>query len=392
MKKTLLIIAALIISGFASAQQMIKVENPEPTDREGWVGNTDLTYMAMMENTIMVMAPRQIDPDISGKITSLKFYRQVYNEYNTMSYTVKIYENIDLQVYDPNMNYYSFESCGDEVYSQDYTASSEGWHIVELDTPYNIPDGEFWIGVKMNGEGMALFGAQESAVLGQYYYSDQYEFEWYWKPSYFVVNWDEYLFSLGLAVFVEPGSPVSCNPVQNLHGGGSVDLQMAELFWNAPENGSTGTLTGYDVYRDGVKINDALVVETEFLDWGNGEPQVMGDLIPYETYTYYVEAVYDDGCTSQCDPIEVKIEQSDNVEENSNVNVEVYPNPAESLVNVTAEGLRNVELIDMMGRVISRNESSEAMMTIDLSNLTSGIYFLRVMTEAGVSLQRIAVK
>ena len=391
MKKTLLIIAALIVSGFASAQQMFKIENPEPTDREGWVGNTVVTNMAMMENTIMVMAPRQFDPEINGTITKLKFYRAEYGEYNTTSFTLKIYENIDLQVYDPNMNYYSFESCGDEVYSQDFTATEQGWITVELDTPYNIPEGEFWIGVKMNGEGMAVFGNDANSVLGQYYYSDQYEFVWYWKPSYFVVNWDEVLFSLGMAVFVEPGSPVSCNPVQNLHGEGWVDLQMAELFWNAPENGSTGTLTGYDVYRDGIKINDALVVETEFFDWGNGEPQVMGDLIPYETYTYYVEAVYSDGCTSDCDPIEVTIEQSDDVAENSKMQVKVYPNPAEDVVNVTAEGLRNVELIDMMGRIISRNESSETA-TIDLSGLAPGIYFLRLTTENSVATQRLEVR
>lgn len=383
MKKTLLIIAALIISGFASAQQLLKIENPEQTDREGWVGNTDLTYMAMMENTIMVMAPRQIDPDISGKITSLKFYRQVYNEYNTMSYTVKIYENIDLQVYDPNMNYYSFESCGDEVYSQDYTASSEGWHIVELDTPYNIPDGEFWIGVKMNGEGMALFGAQESAVLGQYYYSDQYEFVWYWKPSYFVVNWDEYLFSLGLAVFVEPGSAVSCNPVQNLEGLSAADAPFVSLDWDTPEAGSTGNLLGYNVYRDDVKINEELITICTFEDTQTEEET---------TYAYSVEAVYDDGCASQCDPIEFTTGGWGGVSENESMNINVYPNPAESLVNVTAEGLKNAELIDMMGRIISRNESSETMMTIDLSSLTSGIYFLRITTEAGVTTQRLEVK
>ena len=382
MKKTLLIIAALIISGFASAQQMIKVENPEPTDREGWVGNTDLTYMAMMENTIMVMAPRQIDPDISGKITSLKFYRQVYNEYNTMSYTVKIYENIDLQVYDPNMNYYSFESCGDEVYSQDYTASSEGWHIVELDTPYNIPDGEFWIGVKMNGEGMALFGAQESAVLGQYYYSDQYEFVWYWKPSYFVVNWDEYLFSLGLAVFVEPGEPVSCNPVQNLEGFSAADAPFVSLDWDAPEAGSTGNLLGYNVYRDGAKINEELITICFFQDTQTEEET---------TYAYSVEAVYDDGCASQCDPIEVTTDDW-GVSENENLNVKVFPNPAEGFVNVAAEGLQNVTLIDMMGRIVSQKTTSQPTEIIDVTNLSSGLYLLRVTTEMGVALQRGEVK
>lgn len=384
MKKSLLIIAALIISSFASAQQVLKLENPEQTNRDGWVGNTDLSYMAMMENTIMVMAPRQIDPDINGKITSLKFYRQVYNEYNTTSYTVKIYEGIDLKWYDENMNYYYFNSCGNEVYSQDYTASSEGWQTVELDTPYNIPDGEFWIGVKMNGEGMAVFGDQAGAVLGQYYYSDQYEFEWYWKPSYFVVDWDEELFSLGLAVYVEPGDPVYCNPVQNLQGiGWAACVVGAELTWDAPETGSTGTLMGYNVYRDNAKINDALVEETEFVD---------SDVVPYETYTYHVEAVYSDGCTSACDPIEVTVDQGTGVVENSNVQVKVFPNPAEGFVNVTAEGLQNITLIDMMGRIVKEQSASQSATVVDLSNLPTGLYFLRVTTDKGVALQRLEVK
>lgn len=384
MKKSLLIIAALIISSFASAQQVLKLENPEQTNRDGWVGNTDLSYMAMMENTIMVMAPRQIDPDINGKITSLKFYRQVYNEYNTASFTVKIYEGIDLKWYDENMNYYYFNSCGNEVYSQDYTASSEGWQTVELDTPYNIPDGEFWIGVQMNGEGMAVFGDQAGAVLGQYYYSDQYEFEWYWKPSYFVVNWDEVLFSMGLAVFVEPGDPVSCNPAQNLQGEGwAACITSVDLIWNAPEAGSTGDLLGYNVYRDAAKINEELVTMCEFHDM---------EVEPFETYSYYVEAVYSDGCTSACDPIEVTVDQDTGVVENSNVQVKVFPNPAEGFVNVTAEGLQNVTLIDMMGRIVKEQTASQPATVVDLSNLPTGLYFLRVTTKMGVALQRVEVK
>ena len=384
MKKSLLIIAALIVSSFVSAQQVLKVENPEPTNREGWVGNTDVTNMAMMENTISVIAPRQIDPEINGKITSLKFYRQEYQEYNTTSFTLKIFENIDLKWYDENMNYYFYESCGNEVYSQDFTATQQGWVTVELDTPYNIPNGEFWVGVKMNGEGMLVFGNEANSVLGQYYYLDEYEFEWYWKPSYFVVNWDEVLFSMGLAVFVEPGDPVYCNPVQNLQGiGWAACVVGAELTWDAPETGSTGTLMGYNVYRDNAKINDALVEETEFVD---------SDVVPYETYTYHVEAVYSDGCTSACDPIEVTVDQGTGVVENSNVQVKVFPNPAEGFVNVTADGLQDITLIDMMGRIVSQKATSQPTETVDLTNLSSGLYLLRVTTEMGVALQRVEVK
>lgn len=382
MKKIMLFIALLCAGRMISAQEVMKLENvAAPTEKDGWIGNTNLAYMSVMADAIMVMAPRQIDPDINGKITSLKFYRQVYNEYNTASFTLKIYEGIDLQMYNEYMNYYYFESCGEEVYSQDYTATEEGWQTIELDVPYEIPDGEFWIGVEMHGDGMAVYGGQSDAVRGQYYYSDMFEFVWYWKPSYFVVDWDEVLFSLGMAVYVEGG--VSCNPVQNLQGEGwAACIPSVDLTWDAPEAGSTGNLLGYNVYRNGVKINEELVTICEFHDM---------EVVSFETYTYYVEAVYDDGCTSESSQIEVTT-SGVGVSENEKLNVKVYPNPAEGFVNVKAEGLKNVELIDMMGRVISRNESSEAMTTVDLSSLTSGIYFLRVMTEAGVSLQRIAVK
>lgn len=381
MKKFMLFIALLCAGRMISAQEVMKLENvAAPTEKDGWIGNTNLAYMSVMADAIMVMAPRQIDPDINGKITSLKFYRQVYNEYNTASFTLKIYEGIDLQVYSEYMNYYYFESCGEEVYSQDYTATEEGWQTIELDVPYEIPDGEFWIGVEMHGDGMAVYGGQSDAVRGQYYYSDMFEFVWYWKPSYFVVDWDEVLFSLGMAVYVEGG--VSCNPVQNLQGFSVADAPFVSLDWDTPEAGSTGNLLGYNVYRDDVKINEELITICTFGDTQTEEET---------TYAYSVEAVYDDGCASQCDPIEVTT-GGWGVSENESMNINVYPNPAEGFVNVKAEGLKNVELIDMMGRVISRNESSETMTTIDLSSLTSGIYFLRVTTESGVSLQRIAVK
>ncbi len=384
MKKFMLFIALLCAGRMISAQEVMKLENvAAPTEKDGWIGNTNLAYMSVMADAIMVMAPRQIDPDINGKITSLKFYRQVYNEYNTASFTLKIYEGIDLKVYNEYMNYYYFESCGEEVYSQDYTATEEGWQTIELDVPYEIPDGEFWIGVEMHGDGMAVYGGQSDAVRGQYYYSDMFEFVWYWKPSYFVVNWDEYLFSLGLAVYVEPSGAVSCNPVRNLHGDGwAACIPSADLTWDAPEAGSTGNLLGYNVYRNGVKINEDLITECYFYD---------DNVNPYETYAYYVETVYDDGCTSESSPIEVTTDGV-GVSENEKLNVKVYPNPAEGSVNVKAEGLKNVELIDMMGRVISRNDSSETVTTIDLSSFTSGIYFLRVTTESGVSLQRVEVK
>jgi len=141
-------------------------------------------------------------------------------------------------------------------------------------------------------------------------------------------------------------------------------------------------LLGYNVYRDAAKINEELVTMCEFHDM---------EVEPFETYSYYVEAVYSDGCTSESSQIEVTTD-SEGVSENENMNVKVYPNPAEGFVNVKAEGLQSIELIDMMGRIVSQTSASHSATTIDLSNIPSGIYFLRVTTETGVALQRLEVK
>ena len=113
---------------------------------------------------------------------------------------------------------------------------------------------------------------------------------------------------------------------------------------------------------------------------------------PFETYSYYVEAVYSDGCTSACDPIEVIVDQGTGVVENSYVQVKVFPNPAEGFVNVTAEGLQNITLIDVMGRIVKEQSASQSATVVDLSNLPTGLYFLRVTTDNGVALQRVEVK
>ena len=174
-------------------------------EKDGWVGNTNLSMFARLQDAEAIIAPRQINPEVNGLVTSLKFYHHPYQEYNSNSYTIKVYENIDLQLDDAGQMLYDYTSCGDLVYSQDYTASGDGWQIVEFTTPYVIPDGEFWIGVQMHGMGTLSFGDADNAVEGQYYFSDMLNYTWYWSLSYFFDSslWQNVLYSLGMAIYVE---------------------------------------------------------------------------------------------------------------------------------------------------------------------------------------------
>lgn len=65
--------------------------------------------------------------------------------------------------------------------------------------------------------------------------------------------------------------------------------------------------------------------------------------------------------------------------------ISVYPNPVTDMVRVEAEGLRQVEVIDLAGRTVLTSLQHE----INLSGLANGAYMLRVVTENGTSIERI---
>ena len=76
----------------------------------------------------------------------------------------------------------------------------------------------------------------------------------------------------------------------------------------------------------------------------------------------------------------------------SNANlINIYPNPATNILNIT--GLLNVEnirLLDVTGKVITRiNEVPSNSLTIDLTHVSQGLYFLQVKTNGKVQSFKI---
>ena len=68
--------------------------------------------------------------------------------------------------------------------------------------------------------------------------------------------------------------------------------------------------------------------------------------------------------------------------------VSVYPNPTTGMVRVDAEGLQNVEVLDMAGRTVMTASQS----SFDMSSLSNGVYMLRINTAAGSAMQKIVKK
>jgi cytochrome oxidase Cu insertion factor (SCO1/SenC/PrrC family) len=70
-----------------------------------------------------------------------------------------------------------------------------------------------------------------------------------------------------------------------------------------------------------------------------------------------------------------------NIDENSKFEINSYPNPVENVFNVVAPNLNKIqfEIIDILGKVVimETQNSSNGQFSIDMSNLKSGLYFVR---------------
>lgn len=71
------------------------------------------------------------------------------------------------------------------------------------------------------------------------------------------------------------------------------------------------------------------------------------------------------------------------------VGVEVYPNPASTRINVEASVPGKITLIDMSGRVVQTREGQK--ISLDVSHLSRGAYFLRVATSQGTFHRKVVL-
>lgn len=89
------------------------------------------------------------------------------------------------------------------------------------------------------------------------------------------------------------------------------------------------------------------------------------------------------------DDISVTAGNHAGISEVENANVSLYPNPVTNILNIDAQGIQEVNVMDINGRTVMSMQNTN---TIDMTNLASGVYFVRVITTDGVSTQKITRK
>ena len=76
----------------------------------------------------------------------------------------------------------------------------------------------------------------------------------------------------------------------------------------------------------------------------------------------------------------------------------VYPNPATNMINLdlTAKSgiINSFEILSINGQIMASQEVNNSVVSqkVDITNLTAGVYFIKVNAEQGVFTQRVIVQ
>ena len=79
------------------------------------------------------------------------------------------------------------------------------------------------------------------------------------------------------------------------------------------------------------------------------------------------------------------------VDENE-AQVKVYPNPAKDRVTIEVEGMTLISVYNTLGQCVIQSEVAESQTTIDLQNMSTGLYLLRIVTGEGTISKRIVIE
>ena len=169
-----------------------------------------------------------------------------------------------------------------------------------------------------------------------------------------------------------------CEPVKSINA--DVNKDIVIITWTAPDQ----EIVKYEIYRD-----TKYVGETDGLSFVDTEIEHNRAF----AYTYSVRPVYED-----CDGAfrSVTAKWGVNVNEYSHdTNVTVYPNPTNDKIYIVTEAeVEEVVVYTITGVIVGQQSTDNRQQTlsIDLSELNAGIYFIKINTEEGNIVKRIIKK
>ena len=166
------------------------------------------------------------------------------------------------------------------------------------------------------------------------------------------------------------GGTQTCNSPTNLTATPNQNTRKIYLSWN----GVSGA-TSYRFFSNGTQIASNITA-TNYTD-NNAAVNV--------TYTYTVKAVCPSGTSQASNSATAKLLQT-GINELEGALVSIYPNPFNNVltISLSTTSIKDVQIIDMTGRVIKQYLNvGKAETELELNNLSNAVYFIRITTTDG---------
>ena len=178
-----------------------------------------------------------------------------------------------------------------------------------------------------------------------------------------------------------------------------LDYELANNFkvklnWKAPQ--PSDGLTGYFLFR---KEGDGEYHRIKLLG-ASAVTYTDMTLNQENDYYYRLYAYYGDwDCTSspanrkyRPNEFELHVYYSPTGIIEDEIQVKVYPNPTEGVMIVEAENMHQVSVYNPLGQCVLQKEVDGSQTVIDFKDSVSGLYMLRIITEKGTFIKRVAVE
>ena len=182
-----------------------------------------------------------------------------------------------------------------------------------------------------------------------------------------------------------------CLPVEGVTVG-DITTNSAVASWDAT-NGALGYRISYGEY-DFIE-SQATRVEVP----ANATSYTFTGLEENFHYEFYVQTKCGDGLYSAVsaeDRVEFNtLESTEGIYDVETGTLTLYPNPASSNVTLTVNGFDGevtVEIVDLNGKLISEHRTQNSELTIDVTSMAQGAYFVRVTGERQTAVRKLIVR
>ncbi|MDL2257402.1 Ig-like domain-containing protein, partial [Bacteroidales bacterium OttesenSCG-928-I14] len=150
---------------------------------------------------------------------------------------------------------------------------------------------------------------------------------------------------------------------------------IANLSKTTNNNARTKYIVGYNVYKDGVKINTDMKYQSHFTT-----------AFEEGIYTLRAFSLETEELSSESKGVNVSLNSIETIDNGNDI--KLFPNPASLYVNIEGEYIKAF-IYDINGRLIIQAEN-ESM--IPVSHLPAGIYAVNIHTDKGISSHKLIIK